>query len=339
MSAAEKWEKQRSLRALPVDDVMARAWLLESWQSSREGEGRARVYKTREHAALAQQRMRVRYARVPWSPRCAAAVHARALAPRWLRCFAAAAAVRSTGGGAGGGARAAASAAAAASAYDFAHFEEAQAEDDTWRRALAELRAGEKETHWMWFVFPQLAALGRSPTARHFGLAGAAHAAAYLAHEPLGARLRAAAAAAVAAAAAGGRSARDIFGGVDAVKLRSSLTLFEAAAALGRAGPAGEEDAIFTRALDALCDGQRDELTLGLLREERRADEGEEVEEAGQARGAAGAATAPSPAATAATAMAAAAAAVAVTQRCNPPKDGAASGGGSASSGKRGRRR
>src|SRR3954454_3991697 len=92
---------------------------------------------------------------------------------------------------------------------------------------LAELRAGRKQSHWMWFVFPQLAGLGRSATALFYGIASADEARAYLAHPLLGARLRECLAA---LSAHEGGSAEAIFGVVDAMKLRSSITLFEAVA-------------------------------------------------------------------------------------------------------------
>ena len=108
--------------------------------------------------------------------------------------------------------------------YDLARFVEAQA--PIIDRALDELRAGRKRSHWMWFVFPQIAGLGSSPTARRYAIASATEARAYLAHPLLGARLREATAAAVAAAG----SAEQVFGGIDPIKLRSSLTLFAAVA-------------------------------------------------------------------------------------------------------------
>jgi uncharacterized protein (DUF1810 family) len=88
-----------------------------------------------------------------------------------------------------------------------------------------ELRAGRKTSHWIWWIFPQLARLGRSPRARHFGLAGLAEATAYLAHPVLGPRLEHAARLVLAHQ---GAAAEDILGEVDARKLRSSMTLFEA---------------------------------------------------------------------------------------------------------------
>lgn len=89
--------------------------------------------------------------------------------------------------------------------------------------ALAELRAGRKRSHWMWFVFPQLAGLGSSPISVHYAISGAEEAAAYLRHDVLGARLVECCEAVLALP---GRSAHDIFGSPDDLKLRSSATLF-----------------------------------------------------------------------------------------------------------------
>jgi uncharacterized protein (DUF1810 family) len=128
------------------------------------------------------------------------------------------------------------------------------AQDSIYPQALAELEAGRKQSHWMWFVFPQLAGLGRSPTAIFYALASAEEARAYLAHALLGPRLRTCAAAVLAHR---GRSAEAIFGTVDAMKLKSSMTLFEAAA---------EDPAPFAALLDAFFAGARDAATLELLR-------------------------------------------------------------------------
>lgn len=119
--------------------------------------------------------------------------------------------------------------------------------------ALAELRAGAKRSHWMWFVFPQLAGLGRSPTAQFYGITSIDEARAYLAHPLLGPRLRQSVEALL--AWAGRRTAEKIMGSVDAVKLRSSLTLFD------QVEPSG----IFLRALAAFYESAPDERTLALL--------------------------------------------------------------------------
>jgi uncharacterized protein (DUF1810 family) len=100
------------------------------------------------------------------------------------------------------------------------------AQQATFATAIAELRAGHKQTHWMWFIFPQLASLGRSATARHYGIAGLVEARAYLADPVLGPRLHEAARAVLQHPE---RSAEAMLGQVDALKLRSCATLFEAA--------------------------------------------------------------------------------------------------------------
>lgn len=103
-----------------------------------------------------------------------------------------------------------------------------RAQEAAYPVALAELRAGAKRSHWMWFVFPQIAGLGTSPTARHFAIRDSAEARDYLAHPILGQRYLESAAALLPHAS---RSAADILGDVDALKLRSSLTLFAQAGA------------------------------------------------------------------------------------------------------------
>lgn len=122
-----------------------------------------------------------------------------------------------------------------------------------WPQVEAELRAGRKSTHWIWFVFPQVAGLGRSERARFFGLSDAAAARDYLAHPVLGPRLRQAIDLML---AHDGAAAAAILGEVDAMKLRSCLTLFAAAA---------PEDPRFARALAAFYPGP-DPATLALIR-------------------------------------------------------------------------
>jgi uncharacterized protein (DUF1810 family) len=134
---------------------------------------------------------------------------------------------------------------------DLQRFMDAQA--GVYETALAEIRRGRKTSHWMWFIFPQLAGLGTSPTARFYAIASLDEARAYLAHPVLGARLRQCA---EAVAGLAGRPARQVFGHPDDLKLRSSLTLFEAA------DPAAT---VFGDALDAVCGGRRDKVTLGKL--------------------------------------------------------------------------
>ena len=127
------------------------------------------------------------------------------------------------------------------------------AQDGVYETALSELRAGTKQSHWMWFIFPQLAELGRSPTAKFFGITSVDEARAYLAHPLLGCRLRECVVALL--SWSGDRSAEEVLGGVDAMKLRSSLTLFESI----------EPNGIFSRLLLNFFAGKRDELTLALL--------------------------------------------------------------------------
>ena len=111
--------------------------------------------------------------------------------------------------------------------YDLERFVAAQDAGGTYDRAVAELRDGRKTSHWMWFVFPQIAGLGFSPTSRTYAITSRQEARAYLAHPVLGARL---AECAAILAHLEGRSAEQIFGGLDAQKLRSSITLFMHAA-------------------------------------------------------------------------------------------------------------
>jgi len=111
--------------------------------------------------------------------------------------------------------------------YDLARFVTAQDGGGTYASALAELRAGRKTGHWMWFVFPQVAGLGRSETSRRYAIASRAEAAAYLEHVLLGPRLIECTRIVDATRA---RSATEIFGPVDAQKLRSCMTLFHRAA-------------------------------------------------------------------------------------------------------------
>jgi uncharacterized protein (DUF1810 family) len=127
------------------------------------------------------------------------------------------------------------------------------AQRDVYEDALAELKAGRKRTHWMWFVFPQIAGLGRSETARYYALASAAEARAYLDDPALGTRLRDCTAAVLAHR---DRGAEAVFGPVDALKFRSSMTLFEAIA---------DDAALFAAALDAFYEGVRDPATLAIL--------------------------------------------------------------------------
>jgi uncharacterized protein (DUF1810 family) len=129
-----------------------------------------------------------------------------------------------------------------------------RAQTGVYDRALAELQAGRKRSHWMWFVFPQIDGLGRSEMARRYALSGLDEGRAYLAHPTLGPRLSEAAQAIL---DSGARSARALLGTPDDLKLRSSMTLFEAAA-----GPDAEP---FASVLDRFYAGERDPRTLDLL--------------------------------------------------------------------------
>lgn len=127
------------------------------------------------------------------------------------------------------------------------------AQQQVYPRVLAELRAGEKRSHWMWFIFPQIAGLGHSPMARLYALADLGEARAYLAHPLLGPRL--ADCTDTILGWAGRRSAETILGPIDAIKFCSSMTLFEAAGG----GPR------YARSLEGFCGGKRDGLTIDRL--------------------------------------------------------------------------
>jgi uncharacterized protein (DUF1810 family) len=128
------------------------------------------------------------------------------------------------------------------------------AQEPAYEHARRELRAGAKTGHWMWFIFPQLDGLGRSPTARHYAIKNLEEARAYLDHPILGARLRECAQALLALP---GKSAAAIFGSPDDLKLRSSMTLFARAAG---------SPSVFAEVLGAYFDDQPDERTVELLR-------------------------------------------------------------------------
>jgi uncharacterized protein (DUF1810 family) len=129
-----------------------------------------------------------------------------------------------------------------------------QAQQAVYAAVCAELRVGAKRSHWMWFIFPQLRGLGSSPSAQHYGLASLAEARAYLDHPVLGARLRECTRRLLVLE---GRSAAEIFGYPDDLKLRSCLTLFE------RASP---QEQLFSEALRKYYRGKPDLRTLELLR-------------------------------------------------------------------------
>ncbi len=133
--------------------------------------------------------------------------------------------------------------------YDLQRFVAAQDAGDTYDHATAELRNGRKTSHWMWFIFPQVAGLGYSPTSRTYAITSLAEARAYLAHPVLGARLIECA---EILTRVPGRTAEQIFGEVDALKLRSCVTLFRHAAP-------GEP--VFRQVLDQYFDGIPDSAT------------------------------------------------------------------------------
>lgn len=140
--------------------------------------------------------------------------------------------------------------------HDLSRFHQAQA--GTYARALSELKRGRKETHWMWFVLPQIAGLGLSAMSQRYAIRSAGEAQAYLADPVLGARLKECVAALLSVP---GRSAREIMGSPDDMKLRSSLTLFAAVAD----DQSLAETALFEAALSRFFGGMADTRTLELL--------------------------------------------------------------------------
>jgi uncharacterized protein (DUF1810 family) len=139
----------------------------------------------------------------------------------------------------------------AADPYNLARFIEAQ--DQEYARALAEIRSGRKRSHWMWYIFPQVDGLGLSSTSRRYSIKSLDEATAYLRHPVLGPRLVESAQAVL---DVDGRSASEIFGSPDDLKLRSSATLF------AHVSPAGS---VFERLLERYFDGHRDDRTLALI--------------------------------------------------------------------------
>jgi len=135
--------------------------------------------------------------------------------------------------------------------YDLIRFVQAQELD--YARALTEIRNGDKRSHWMWYIFPQLDGLGFSSMSRHYSIKGLEEAKAYLAHSLLGPRLIECVEAALAVE---GRSAHDIFGSPDDLKLKSCATLFACVSAAG---------SVFERLLAKYYGGMRDGKTLQLL--------------------------------------------------------------------------
>lgn len=135
--------------------------------------------------------------------------------------------------------------------FDLQRFTKAQ--EDIYETALAELLGGSKHSHWMWFIFPQLSGLGHSPTAKFFAIQSAQEARAYLDHPLLGQRLRQCVEAVLPWSSS--RTADEIFGPIDSLKLKSCLTLFDKI----------EPQAIFASALGAFFGSIPDERTLALL--------------------------------------------------------------------------
>lgn len=135
--------------------------------------------------------------------------------------------------------------------YDLQRYIDAQ--ENFYRTVVEELTAGRKRSHWMWFVFPQLRGLGSSPTAIRYGIGSIDEARAYLAHQVLGPRLRECARL---VAAIDGRSAEDVFGWPDDLKLRSSMTLFSHAAA---------DNDDFVAVLEKFYGGEEDPATVARL--------------------------------------------------------------------------
>ena len=135
--------------------------------------------------------------------------------------------------------------------FDLDRFVNAQ--DGIYDRALAEVRGGLKRSHWMWYIFPQIDGLGFSSTARHYAIKSLEEARQYLSHAALGARLRECADAVLAVQ---GRSASDIFGYPDDMKLQSSMTLFALVS---------EPGSVFERVLEKYYQGKRDQRTLQIV--------------------------------------------------------------------------
>lgn len=139
--------------------------------------------------------------------------------------------------------------------FDLQRFIDAQ--DRVYAAVLDELTHGRKRTHWMWFVFPQLAGLGHSPMAERYAISGLEEASAYLAHPVLGARLRECTERVNAVA---GKSAHEIFSSPDDVKFRSSMTLF---------AEVDEAGSLFEQALEHYFAGEKDRRTLDILAQRR----------------------------------------------------------------------
>ena len=138
--------------------------------------------------------------------------------------------------------------------YDLGRYLEAQ--NGVYEQVREELLSGQKRSHWMWFIFPQLKGLGSSSTARFYAIGSLAEARAFLAHPLLGVRLRECTRL---VNDVRGRTLQEIFGYPDHLKFRSCMTLFE------RAAGSAQADAVFRTALDQYCGGEGDPRTLELL--------------------------------------------------------------------------
>jgi uncharacterized protein (DUF1810 family) len=136
--------------------------------------------------------------------------------------------------------------------FDLRRFMRAQ--EDAYDGVLAELKGGQKRSHWMWYIFPQIDGLGHSATAKHFAITGPEEARQYLKHPVLGARLVECADVVLSIE---GRSISETFGYPDNLKLKSSMTLFESVA---------EPGSVFARVLDKCFHGERDVMTVRLLK-------------------------------------------------------------------------
>lgn len=137
--------------------------------------------------------------------------------------------------------------------YDLQRFKTAQNEGNAYKNALKEIGNGQKEGHWMWYIFPQLRGLGRSETAMYYGIIGKGEAKAYLADKVLGSRLREIC---NSLAQIRGKSVEEVFGPIDAKKLRSSLTLFYIVS--------GKEEC-FRKVLAKFFDEKLDQKTIDML--------------------------------------------------------------------------
>jgi uncharacterized protein (DUF1810 family) len=138
--------------------------------------------------------------------------------------------------------------------FNLSRFVEAQDDAAIYTRALAELRAGRKQSHWIWFVFPQIAGLGSSPISQAYAIRSLDETRAYLAHPTLGPRLKESSEALLANDPA--LSAESILGGIDAIKVRSSMTLFTTA---------DPSDPLFSKVLERFYAGDLDPATIGRL--------------------------------------------------------------------------